>query len=230
MLIKVDITGRTADCASITRSCPKLSRIDARDRSGSGKESLDIFITCLSNEKLITLPNGIMFLTRVCCLRSVLRSRNLLVPPSGASAASKSRVISSVVRFPPLGQQPFPPAVGQRADEGFQIADESIQKYLENIRLEYYALKVSDQLDKKDIKRMALLSHVVEMYEQRRIIMDNLNSLQEMSAEKDEDMLQLMREEKEVGIGNINHHPGRKLHEGFPKSTKSLHVLFIINL
>ncbi|EAT34741.1 AAEL013058-PA [Aedes aegypti] len=139
-----------------------------------------------------------MFLTRVCCLRSVLRSRNLLVPPSGASAASKSRVISSVVRFPPLGQQPFPPAVGQRADEGFQIADESIQKYLENIRLEYYALKVSDQLDKKDIKRMALLSHVVEMYEQRRIIMDNLNSLQEMSAEKDEDMLQLMREEKEA--------------------------------
>ncbi|EAT34990.1 AAEL012811-PA [Aedes aegypti] len=139
-----------------------------------------------------------MFLTRVCCLRSVLRSRNLLVPPSGASAMSKNRVISSVVRFPPLGQQPFPPAAGQRADEGFQIADESIQKYLENIRLEYYALKVSDQLDKKDIKRMALLSHVVEMYEQRRIIMDNLNSLQEMSTEKDEDMLQLMREEKEA--------------------------------
>uniref|UniRef100_A0A023ET49 Putative mitochondrial polypeptide chain release factor n=1 Tax=Aedes albopictus TaxID=7160 RepID=A0A023ET49_AEDAL len=141
-----------------------------------------------------------MFLTRVCCMRSVLRSRNLLVPPAGASP-SKSRVISSVVRFPPLGQHPFHPAVGQRSspsDEGFQIADESIQKYLENIRLEYYALKVSDQLDKKDIKRMALLSHVVEMYEQRRIIVDNLNSLQEMSSEKDEDMLQLMREEKEA--------------------------------
>lgn len=108
-----------------------------------------------------------------------------------------------MVRFPPLAQQqPFPPPVGQqqqqRPDDGFQIADESIQQYLEKIRLEYYSLKVSDQLDKKDIKRMALLSHVVEMYEQRRIIMDNLTSLQEMSSEKDEDMLQLMREEKEA--------------------------------
>lgn len=141
-----------------------------------------------------------MFLSRVCCLRGVLRSRNLLVPPWGVSAP-KNRAISSVVRFPPLAQQqPFPPPLGQqqRPDDGFQIADESIQQYLEKIRLEYYSLKVSDQLDKKDIKRMALLSHVVEMYEQRRIIMDNLTSLQEMSSEKDEDMLQLMREEKEA--------------------------------
>ncbi|XP_062556259.1 peptide chain release factor 1-like, mitochondrial [Armigeres subalbatus] len=140
-----------------------------------------------------------MFLNRVCCLRGVLRSRNILAPSSSRFSAPKNRVISSVVRFPPAAHQLVPP-IGQRPDEGFQISDESIQKYLENIRLEYYALKVSDQLDKKDIKRMTLLSHVVEMYEQRRIIMDNLKSLQEMSSEKDEDMLQLMREEKEAYI------------------------------
>lgn len=135
-----------------------------------------------------------MFLSRVCCLRGVLRSRNLLLSSGGG--VPRSRAISAVIRFPPLAQQH--PVVGQQSQDQFQIADENIQKYLENIRLEYYSLKVSDQLNKQDIKRLALLSHVVEMYEQRRIIVDNLNSLQEMNSEKDEDMLQLMKEEKEA--------------------------------
>lgn len=118
----------------------------------------------------------------------------------GASV-SKNRAISSVIRFPPLPQQH---PVGQQSQDKFLIADENIQKYLENIRLEYYSLKVSDQLNKQDIKRLALLSHIVEMYEQRRIIMDNLNSLKEMSSEKDEDMLQLMKEEKEAYTNILN--------------------------
>ncbi|XP_053687758.1 peptide chain release factor 1-like, mitochondrial [Sabethes cyaneus] len=135
-----------------------------------------------------------MFLSRVCCLRGIVPRQTLL--PRNVFAA-KTRTISCVVtRYPPSLQQQFP--IGSRSDEGFQICDENIQKYLENIRLEYYSLKVMDQLNKKDIKRLALLSHVVEMYEQRRIIVDNLKSLEEMNSEKDEDMLQLMKEEKEA--------------------------------
>ncbi|XP_055625309.1 peptide chain release factor 1-like, mitochondrial [Toxorhynchites rutilus septentrionalis] len=133
-----------------------------------------------------------MFLNRICCLRSVTRCKPLW---SYSACVTKSRPISASVRFPSLAQQH---PIGSRVDEGFQISDEHIQKYLENIRLEYYSLKVSDQLNKNDIKRMALLSHVVEMYEQRKIIVDNLKSLQEMGAEKDEDMLQLMKEENEA--------------------------------
>lgn len=145
-----------------------------------------------------------MFVSRMCCLRGVvvgkvLLKRNLYCP--------KPRTVSSVMCFPPLVQRQQPssssssssfPVGVSRPDEGFQISDEKIQRYLENIRLEYYSLKVMEQLNKKDMKRMALLSHVVEMYEQRRIIVDNLNSLQEMGTEKDEDMLQLMREENEA--------------------------------
>lgn len=133
-----------------------------------------------------------MFLNRICCLRSVTQCKSLW---AYNACVTKSRPISAANRFPSFAQQS---PIGSRVYEGFQISDENIQKYLENIRLEYYSLKVLDQLNKNDIKRMALLSHVVEMYEQRKIIVDNLKSLQEMGAEKDEDMLQLMKEENEV--------------------------------
>ncbi|XP_058830598.1 peptide chain release factor 1-like, mitochondrial [Topomyia yanbarensis] len=133
-----------------------------------------------------------MFLRRICCLGGTLQRKSLIVR---TVLEQKYRPISCVTRFSPLAQQ-YP--LGSRSDEGFQISDESIQKYLENIRLEYYSLKVMDQPNKKDVKRLVLLSHIVEMYEQRRIIVDNLKSLQEMGSEKDEDMLQLMKEETEA--------------------------------
>ncbi|XP_058462289.1 peptide chain release factor 1-like, mitochondrial [Malaya genurostris] len=133
-----------------------------------------------------------MFLRRICCLGATIQRKRLIV---SNVLQQKQRSIACVLRFPSLAQQH---PLGSRSEDGFQISDESIQNYLENIRLEYYSLKVMDQPNKKDVKRLALLSHVVEMYEQRRIIVDNLKSLQEMGSEKDEDMLQLMKEETEA--------------------------------
>ncbi|XP_320444.5 peptide chain release factor 1-like, mitochondrial [Anopheles gambiae] len=80
----------------------------------------------------------------------------------------------------------------------FQISDDKIQKYLERLRLEYYALKVQEQRTRKDIQRMLLLSNVVEMYEQRKIIVDNLSSLKELKDDKDDEMVQLLKEEREA--------------------------------
>uniref|UniRef100_A0A182P1D5 Prokaryotic-type class I peptide chain release factors domain-containing protein n=1 Tax=Anopheles epiroticus TaxID=199890 RepID=A0A182P1D5_9DIPT len=80
----------------------------------------------------------------------------------------------------------------------FQISDDRIQKYLEQLRLEYYALKVQEQRTRKDIQRMLLLSNVVEMYEQRKIIVDNLSSLKELKDDKDDEMVQLLKEEREA--------------------------------
>ncbi|XP_049291960.1 peptide chain release factor 1-like, mitochondrial [Anopheles funestus] len=80
----------------------------------------------------------------------------------------------------------------------FQISDDRIQKYLERLRLEYYALKVQEQRTRKDIQRMLLLSNVVEMYEQRKIIVDNLSSLKELKDDKDDEMVQLLKEEREA--------------------------------
>uniref|UniRef100_A0A182JUN5 Prokaryotic-type class I peptide chain release factors domain-containing protein n=1 Tax=Anopheles christyi TaxID=43041 RepID=A0A182JUN5_9DIPT len=80
----------------------------------------------------------------------------------------------------------------------FQISDDRIQKYLERLRLEYYALKVQEQRTRKDIQRMLLLSNVVEMYEQRKIIVDNLSSLKELKDDRDDEMIQLLKEEREA--------------------------------
>ncbi|XP_050080653.1 peptide chain release factor 1-like, mitochondrial [Anopheles maculipalpis] len=90
------------------------------------------------------------------------------------------------------------PASNMNGTALFQISDDRIQKYLERLRLEYYALKVQEQRTRKDIQRMLLLSNVVEMYEQRKIIVDNLHSLKELKDDKDDEMVQLLKEEREA--------------------------------
>lgn len=79
-----------------------------------------------------------------------------------------------------------------------QISDEKVDKYLQNISNEFYILKVADNIDKTGRKRLALLSNIVELYEQRKCVLQNINSLKELKDEKDEEMIQLLREEKAV--------------------------------
>jgi peptide chain release factor 1 len=100
-----------------------------------------------------------------------------------------------------------------KADPDIDLSDTSIQNYLENIRLEFYGLQVSENIDKAGRKRMLMISHIVEMYEQRKIILANIKSLEEMKHENDEDMKQLMKEEREVSqvlcnhmLANVNDH------------------------
>ncbi|XP_052873103.1 peptide chain release factor 1-like, mitochondrial [Anopheles cruzii] len=80
----------------------------------------------------------------------------------------------------------------------FLASDDRMQGYLETLRHEYYALKVQEQRTAKDIQRMLQLSSVVEMYEQRRIMEENLRSLKELKDDKDDEMVQLMKEEREA--------------------------------
>ncbi|XP_053678966.1 peptide chain release factor 1-like, mitochondrial [Anopheles nili] len=107
-------------------------------------------------------------------------------------------------QIPTTCYRPFFPLLRSQCHEAkhagalFQISDDKMQKYLERLRLEYYALKVQEQRTKRDIQRMLLLSNVVEMYEQRKIIVENLNSLKELKDDKDDEMIQLMKEEREA--------------------------------
>ncbi|XP_058129206.1 peptide chain release factor 1-like, mitochondrial [Anopheles ziemanni] len=86
----------------------------------------------------------------------------------------------------------------QANNDALNISDDRIQKYLERLRLEYYSLKVQEQRTKQSIQRMLLLSNVVEMFEQRKIIVENLTSLKELKEDKDDDMQQLLKEEREA--------------------------------
>lgn len=102
------------------------------------------------------------------------------------------------------GNNPWIFSAGRRscftlqANNALNISDDRIQKYLERLRLEYYALKVQEQRTKQSIQRMLLLSNVVEMFEQRKIIVDNLTSLKELKEDKDDDMQQLLKEERDA--------------------------------
>ncbi|XP_055594122.1 peptide chain release factor 1-like, mitochondrial [Uranotaenia lowii] len=148
-----------------------------------------------------------MFLRRFCCLRSFLpvTGPRVLARCSFEPHQKYSRSISTVItRFPTLSQQNASnnQQSGSKNGDTFPSSiDDRILRYLESLRTEYYALKVADKVEDKDCRRMMAMSQVVEMYEQRKIIVDNLSSLNEMSSEKDDDMLQLMREEKEAYSG-----------------------------
>lgn len=78
------------------------------------------------------------------------------------------------------------------------LSNEKVQKYLENISNEFYVLKVSDNIDKTKRRRLAMLSHIVELFEQRKCVLENINSLKELKDEKDDEMVKLMEEEREV--------------------------------
>ncbi|XP_063696334.1 peptide chain release factor 1-like, mitochondrial [Culicoides brevitarsis] len=78
------------------------------------------------------------------------------------------------------------------------ITNPNVQKYLESIRVEFYALKVGENLTRDQRKRMRMLSDVVELVEQRNVLLKNISSLNDMKDEKDEEMMALVKEEREV--------------------------------
>lgn len=82
--------------------------------------------------------------------------------------------------------------------EGLSVKDQNIQNYLKNITNEYYILKVAKDLDRSSRNRMSMLSPIVDLFEQRKCILDTLNSDEDMKKEKDEDMLELMKEENDM--------------------------------
>lgn len=85
-----------------------------------------------------------------------------------------------------------------KASESLTISDPNIQKYLESIRVEFYGLKVEENLAKEQRKRMRMLSGLVDLVDQRKALLGNMNSLNDMKDEKDEEMMALVKEEREV--------------------------------
>ncbi|XP_034474212.1 peptide chain release factor 1-like, mitochondrial [Drosophila innubila] len=76
--------------------------------------------------------------------------------------------------------------------------NEKLQGYLESLRQEYYALRVSAAGNSKEYARLSRLDGVVNSLEKHRALQRNITSDQELAAEKDEDMRTLMQEENNV--------------------------------
>uniref|UniRef100_A0A1A9UV03 Prokaryotic-type class I peptide chain release factors domain-containing protein n=1 Tax=Glossina austeni TaxID=7395 RepID=A0A1A9UV03_GLOAU len=75
--------------------------------------------------------------------------------------------------------------------------DEKLQKYLEFLRKEFYNLRANASSN-RDYRRIAQLSDVVKALEQHRVVKGNMISKEEVAAEKDDDMKELMEEENKV--------------------------------
>ncbi|KAH8273845.1 hypothetical protein KR044_002105 [Drosophila immigrans] len=80
----------------------------------------------------------------------------------------------------------------------FSLQNEKLQSYLESLRLEFYALRVSAAGNNNEYVRLSRLDGVVNALEQHRALQRNITSDQDMAAEKDEDMRALMQEENNV--------------------------------
>jgi len=76
--------------------------------------------------------------------------------------------------------------------------NEKLQGYLESLRQEYYALRVSAAGNSKEYARLSRLDGVVNSLEKHRALQRNITSDEELAAEKDEDMRTLMQEENNV--------------------------------
>ncbi|KAH8377187.1 hypothetical protein KR093_003899 [Drosophila rubida] len=76
--------------------------------------------------------------------------------------------------------------------------NKKLQSYLESLRLEYYALRVSAAGNNSEYARLSRLDGVVNALEQHRALQRNITSEQDMAVEKDEDMRALMQEENNV--------------------------------
>lgn len=76
--------------------------------------------------------------------------------------------------------------------------NEKLQQFLESLRQEFYDLRVNSNGSAKEYQRMNQLSDIVKMLEQHRALQGNMASKEDIEAEKDEDMRQLIEEENQV--------------------------------
>ena len=79
--------------------------------------------------------------------------------------------------------------------------NEKMQSFLESLRKEFYMLRTNATGSDEDYRRMAQLSDIVKMLEQHRALNGNMPSQEDIDAEKDEDMKELIKEEADVYTG-----------------------------
>ncbi|XP_055852586.1 peptide chain release factor 1-like, mitochondrial [Episyrphus balteatus] len=82
----------------------------------------------------------------------------------------------------------------RKYSNSISFQDEKVKTFLENLRKEFYDLRVNNE----DYQRINKLSEVVRSIEQRNVLLGNITSLDDMKNEKDEDMRQLIKEENQV--------------------------------
>lgn len=82
---------------------------------------------------------------------------------------------------------------------GLSVDDPQVLKYLINARAEYYDLKRRESLGRDGRERIKELSQIVEKFDCRNALIENLNILnKEMAIEKDVDLLSMMKDESQV--------------------------------
>ncbi|XP_013099802.2 peptide chain release factor 1-like, mitochondrial [Stomoxys calcitrans] len=109
---------------------------------------------------------------------------------------SKSRVIINLNKLLRISL-----ASNQRwasSSHALDFQNEKLQQYLESLRKEFYDLRVNSSGSANDYQRMNQLSDIVKMLEQHRALKGNMASREDIEAEKDEDMRQLIEEENQV--------------------------------
>lgn len=98
---------------------------------------------------------------------------------------------------------------------GYEISldDPKIKLYLDNLRREFYNERCdvngnenisSNTVEENDMNRMKKLSKIITAFEERNAVLNNLNSLKDLESEKDEDMKDLVKEERDVYTNLIN--------------------------
>lgn len=83
---------------------------------------------------------------------------------------------------------------------GLSVNDTKVIKYLTNAKTEYYDLvSRKESLGRDGHEKIKELQQIVEVFESRNAVLENLNILnEELAKEKDEDLLAMMKDEKEV--------------------------------
>ncbi|XP_061387663.1 peptide chain release factor 1-like, mitochondrial [Musca vetustissima] len=113
--------------------------------------------------------------------RALVSSLNKFTPASGVTVNGRNRQFSAV-----------------SSPNTLDFQNEKLQQLLESLRIEFYDLRVNSSGGQKEYQRMNQLSDIVKMLEQHRALQGNMTSKEEIEAEKDSDMRQLIEEENQV--------------------------------
>lgn len=83
---------------------------------------------------------------------------------------------------------------------GLSVNDTEVLKYLTNAKTEYYDLvNRKESLGRDGHEKIKELQQMIEIYESRNAAIENLKILnEEMAMEKDNDLLEMMKDEKKV--------------------------------
>lgn len=115
---------------------------------------------------------------------------------TNASLVFNVNRIVKTLRFPPTIKSTTRTFATSTNILDFQ--NEKLQQFLESLRQEFYDLRVNATGSAKEYQRMNQLSDIVKMLEQHRALQGNMTSKEDIEAEKDEDMRQLIEEENQV--------------------------------